>query len=98
MSCKGIGKSLLSELAGGIDEISESLDTAIDELVDGVADGIGLTAAKAKFGRDADRNRNVFPKRISLEDFFEQLKEGILSEELQTIMNLGTNTCRCGEN
>ena len=44
MSCKGIGKAF-SELAGGIDEISERLDSVIDEVADGVADTIGLTAA-----------------------------------------------------
>ena len=98
MSCKGIGEAF-SELAGGIDEISEKLDTAIDELVDGVADGIGLTAAKVKFDAMLIEIEAAFRKEFpGLEDFFEQLKEGIpLSEELQTIMNLGAQTAAAVE-
>ena len=93
MSCKGIGEAF-SELAGGIDEISEKLDTAIDELVDGVADGIGLTAAKVKFDAMLIEIEAAFQKEFpGLDSFFEQLKEGIpLSEELQTVMNLGAQT------
>ena len=90
MSCKGIGKAF-SELAGGIDEISAKFDTVIDELADGVADSIGLTAAKIKFDLMLVEIEAAFQKEFpNLESFFEQLKEGIpLSEELQTIMNLG---------
>jgi len=90
MSCKGIGKAF-SELAGGIDDISAKFDTVIDELADGVADSIGLTAAKIKFDLMLVEIEAAFQKEFpNLESFFEQLKEGIpLSEELQTIMNLG---------
>ena len=90
MSCKGIGKAF-TELAGGIDEISAKFDTVIDELADGVADSIGLTAAKIKFDLMLVEIEAAFQKEFpNLESFFEQLKEGIpLSEELQTIMNLG---------
>ena len=90
MSCKGIGKAF-SELAGGIDEISSQFDTVIDELADGVADSIGLTAAKIKFDLMLVEIEAAFQKEFpNLESFFEQLKEGIpLSQELETIMNLG---------
>ena len=93
MSCKGIGKAF-TELAGGIDEISAKFDTVIDELADGVADSIGLTAAKIKFDLMLVEIEAAFQKEFpNLESFFEQLKEGIpLSEELQTIMNLGAQS------
>tara|TARA_X000001036_G_scaffold57356_2_gene47103 strand:- start:774 stop:1394 length:621 start_codon:yes stop_codon:yes gene_type:complete len=93
MSCKGIGKAF-SELAGGIDEISAKFDTVIDELADGVADSIGLTAAKVKFDLMLVEIEAAFQKEFpNLESFFEQLKEGIpLSQELETIMNLGAQS------
>tara|TARA_B100001778_G_C18591736_1_gene632605 strand:- start:1849 stop:2469 length:621 start_codon:yes stop_codon:yes gene_type:complete len=93
MSCKGIGKAF-SELAGGIDEISAKFDTVIDELADGVADSIGLTAAKVKFDLMLIEIEAAFQKEFpNLESFFEQLKEGIpLSQELETIMNLGAQS------
>jgi len=93
MSCKGIGKAF-TELAGGIDEISAKFDTVIDELADGVADSIGLTAAKVKFDLMLIEIEAAFQKEFpNLESFFEQLKEGIpLSQELETIMNLGAQS------
>ena len=93
MSCKGIGKAF-TELAGGIDEISAKFDTVIDELADGVADSIGLTAAKIKFDLMLVEIEAAFQKEFpNLESFFEQLKEGIpLSQELETIMNLGAQS------
>jgi len=93
MSCKGIGKAF-TELAGGIDEISAKFDTVIDELADGVADSIGLTAAKVKFDLMLVEIEAAFQKEFpNLESFFEQLKEGIpLSQELETIMNLGAQS------
>ena len=93
MSCKGIGKAF-TELAGGIDEISAKFDLAIDNLVDGVADSIGLTAAKVKFDLMLVEIEAAFQKEFpNLESFFEQLKEGIpLSQELETIMNLGAQS------
>ena len=93
MSCKGIGKAF-SELAGGIDDISAKFDTVIDELADGVADSIGLTAAKIKFDLMLVEIEAAFQKEFpNLESFFEQLKEGIpLSQELETIMNLGAQS------
>ena len=93
MSCKGIGKAF-TELAGGIDEISAKFDLAIDNLVDGVADSVGLTAAKLKFDLMLVEIEAAFQKEFpNLESFFEQLKEGIpLSQELETIMNLGAQS------
>ena len=93
MSCKGIGKAF-TELAGGIDEISAKFDLAIDNLVDGVADSVGLTAAKLKFDLMLIEIEAAFQKEFpNLESFFEQLKEGIpLSQELETIMNLGAQS------
>ena len=93
MSCKGIGKAF-TELAGGIDEISAKFDLAIDNLVDGVADSVGLTAAKLKFDLMLAEIEAAFQKEFpNLESFFEQLKEGIpLSQELETIMNLGAQS------
>ena len=93
MSCKGIGKAF-TELAGGIDEISAKFDLAIDNLVDGVADSVGLTAAKLKFDLMLVEIEAAFQKEFpNLDSFFEQLKEGIpLSQELETIMNLGAQS------
>ena len=93
MSCKGIGKAF-TELAGGIDEISAKFDLAIDNLVDGVADSVGLTAAKLKFDLMLAEIEAAFQKEFpNLDSFFEQLKEGIpLSQELETIMNLGAQS------
>ena len=93
MSCKGIGKQF-SELADGIDEISDKISTAIDETADSIANELGITAAQAKFLALQAEIEAAFQKEFGdLKAALKQLKEGIpLSEEIGDLINLGVQT------
>ena len=93
MSCKGIG-SEFSKIAETIDGANAALSEKIDALADGIANDLGITAAKAKFIKMRKEFNEAFKNEFGdLMSAIESLKEGIpFSDEIGDLMKLGAQT------